>query len=88
MALMDDADLKARTKRTSHTLFHTLHRPNEVRAHIHAALNVGATRQEVAEVIFQMVTYGGMPVVVDALEVYGQVLAERGEPFPAEEPAR
>src|SRR2546426_5017067 len=27
-----------------------LHRPNEVRAHIHAALNVGATRQEVAEV--------------------------------------
>src|SRR4026208_2371986 len=49
-----------------------LHRPNEVRAHIPAALNVGATRQEVAEVIFQMVTYGGMPVVVDALEVYGQ----------------
>ena len=65
-----------------------LHRPNEVRAHIHAALNVGATRQEVAEVIFQMVTYGGMPVVVDALEIYGQVLAERGEPFPAEEPTR
>ena len=65
-----------------------LHHPNEVRAHIHAALNVGATRQEVAEVIFQMVTYGGMPVVVDALEIYGQVLAERGEPFPAEEPKR
>ena len=62
-----------------------LHRPNEVRAHIHAALNVGATRREVAEVIFQMVTYGGMPVVVDALEVYAKVLAERGEPFPAEE---
>jgi len=131
MALMDDAELKARTKRTSHTLFHTLkggsgfetwkrfdkalarelslfftgvlysrevlsqqqrelcavaaltalHRPNEVRAHIHGALNVGATRQEVAEVIC-------MPVVVDALEVYGQVLAERGEPFPAEEPSR
>src|SRR5256886_16163154 len=62
-----------------------LHRPNEVRAHLHAALNVGATRREVAEVIFQMVTYGGMPVVVDALEVYARVLAERGEPFPAEE---
>ncbi len=136
MALMDDADLKARTKRTSQRLFHTLkggagfelwkkfdkglardlslfftgvlysrevisqkqrelcavatltalHRPNELRAHIHAALNVGATRQEVAEVIFQMVTYGGMPVVVDALEVYATVLAERGEPFPGEEP--
>jgi 4-carboxymuconolactone decarboxylase len=138
MTLMDDAELRARTKQTSEMLFHTLkggsgfetwkrfdkglarelslfftgvlysrevlsqkqrelcavaaltalHRPNEVRAHIHAALNVGATRQEVAEVIFQMVTYGGMPVVVDALEVYAQVLADRGEPFPAEESPR
>ena len=64
-----------------------LNRTNEVRMHIHAALNVGATRQEVAEVIFQQVTYGGMPVVVDALEIYGKVLAERGEPFPGEDPS-
>jgi 4-carboxymuconolactone decarboxylase len=56
-----------------------LHRPHEVHAHIHAALNVGATRQEVAEVIFQQVTYGGMPVVVDALNIFKQVLVERGE---------
>ena len=62
-----------------------LHRPKELGIHIQAALNVGATRQEVAEVIFQQCTYGGMPVVVDALEVYGKVLAERGEPFPGEE---
>jgi 4-carboxymuconolactone decarboxylase len=62
-----------------------LHRPKELHVHIHAALNVGATRREVAEVIFQQVTYGGMPIVVDALEVYGKVLTERGEPFPAEE---
>ncbi len=63
----------------------SLSRPRELHAHIHAALNVGATRQEVAEVIFQQVTYGGMPVVVEALDVYARVLAERGEPFPAEE---
>jgi 4-carboxymuconolactone decarboxylase len=56
-----------------------LHRPHELRAHIHAALNVGARRQEVAEVIFQQVTYGGMPVVVDALDVFKAVLEERGE---------
>jgi 4-carboxymuconolactone decarboxylase len=56
-----------------------LNRGNELRAHIHAALNVGATRQEVAEVIFQQVTYGGMPVVVEALEVCRRVLEERGE---------
>ena len=62
-----------------------LHRPKELGIHIQAALNVGATRQEVAEVIFQQATYGGMPVVVDALEVYGKVLTDRGEPFPGEE---
>jgi 4-carboxymuconolactone decarboxylase len=62
-----------------------LHRPRELHAHVHAALNVGATRREVAEVIFQQVTYGGMPVVVEALDVYARVLRERGEPFPDEE---
>jgi 4-carboxymuconolactone decarboxylase len=56
-----------------------LNRRNELRAHVHAALNVGATRQEVAEVIFQQVTYGGMPVVVEGLEVLKAVLEERGE---------
>jgi 4-carboxymuconolactone decarboxylase len=56
-----------------------LNREREVRAHLHAALNVGATRQEVAEVIFQQVTYGGMPVVVEALRVFKEVLEERGE---------
>src|SRR5438477_12974354 len=56
-----------------------LHRPKELHAHLHAALNVGASRQEVTEVVFQQVTYGGMPVVVDALEVLAEVLKERGE---------
>src|SRR2546425_9741514 len=56
-----------------------LNREREVHAHIHAALNVGATKQEVAEVIFQQVTYGGMLVVVEALRVYKEVLEERGE---------
>ena len=56
-----------------------LNRLPELRAHCHAALNVGATRQEVAEVIFQMVTYGGMPVVVEGLHTLKDVLVERGE---------
>ncbi|HEV8437116.1 MAG TPA: carboxymuconolactone decarboxylase family protein [Methylomirabilota bacterium] len=56
-----------------------LNRNHELRAHIHAALNVGNRRQEVAEVIFQQVTYGGMPVVVEALDVFKRVLEERGE---------
>ena len=127
--MADDAELRAKTKKTAQMLFHTLtggtgfetwkrfdkelarelsmfftgklysrevisqkqrelcavasltvlHRPHELRAHVHAALNVGATRQEVSEVIFQQVTYGGMPVVVDALDVFKLVLQERGE---------
>ena len=56
-----------------------LNRRNELRAHVHAALNVGASRREVTEVIFQQVTYGGMPVVVEAIEVLKEVLEERGE---------
>ncbi len=56
-----------------------LARHNELRAHVHAALNVGASRAEVAEVIFQQVTYGGMPVLVEGLRVLRDVLVERGE---------
>src|SRR5712664_237489 len=56
-----------------------LHRPHELRAHLHAALNVGGRRQEVWEVTLQQMTYGGMPVVVDALDVFKRVLEERGE---------
>ena len=56
-----------------------LERKNELRAHIHAAMNVGATRAEVAEVIFQQATYGGMPVTVEGLQALRDVLVERGE---------
>lgn len=56
-----------------------LARSHELRAHIHAAMNVGASRAEVAEVIFQQVTYGGMPVVVEGLQQLRDVLVERGE---------
>ena len=136
--MLNDAELRQRTKDTAHKLFHTvkggtdfatwkkfdkalardismfytgvlysrevisqkqrelcalasltvLHRPHELGVHIHAALNVGASRREVAEVIFQQATYGGMPVVVDALNIYARVLEERGEPFPEEEAAK
>ncbi len=56
-----------------------LDRHEELRAHIHAALNVGATREEVAEVIFQQCTYGGVPVMVEGLKILKEVLKERGK---------
>lgn len=56
-----------------------LERTDELALHIHAALNVGCAPDEVAEVIFQMATYGGMPVVNTALKTLRQVLEGRGE---------
>lgn len=55
-----------------------LQRLEELRIHIDAALNVGATREEVAEVIFQMMTYGGVPTMVEGLKICKEVLQARG----------
>jgi 4-carboxymuconolactone decarboxylase len=51
----------------------------ELRLHVNAALNVGCDPKKLAEVFFQLAPYGGMPLVNKALEVYRQVLEERGE---------
>ncbi len=56
-----------------------LERTEELALHIHAALNVGCRPQEIAEVIFQMAVYGGVPVVNQALKTLRQVLKDRGE---------
>jgi 4-carboxymuconolactone decarboxylase len=51
----------------------------ELHIHCHAALNVGATSREIAEVIFQMTAYGGAPSTVEGLRTLKKVLQERGE---------
>jgi 4-carboxymuconolactone decarboxylase len=57
----------------------TLKAKGELKLHINGALNVGCDPRKLAEVFFQMGTYAGMPAVNDALEVYREVLQERGE---------
>ena len=52
---------------------------DELRLHVNAALNVGCNPRKLAEVFFQCGTYCGMPTVNMALEVYRDVLRERGE---------
>ena len=54
-----------------------LSRTEELKLHLQAALNVGCTPQELAEVIFQTFTYGGIPTVNSALKVLREVLKER-----------
>src|SRR5688500_667078 len=56
----------------------------ELAIHAGAALNCGATPAEVAEVVFQMTTYGGAPCTVEGLRTLKRVLEERGEWKPAE----
>ncbi len=53
-------------------------RLEELSLHIHAALNVGCTPQEIAEVIFQTSIYGGMPATNQALKTLKSVLKEKG----------
>jgi 4-carboxymuconolactone decarboxylase len=53
-----------------------LDRADELGLHIHAALNVGATREEIVEVIFQMLIYGGAPVMGEGLRVARRAFQE------------
>ncbi len=54
-----------------------LSKPEELKLHIHAALNVGCTSEEIAEVIFQTSIYGGVPSANTALAALAEVLDER-----------
>jgi 4-carboxymuconolactone decarboxylase len=56
-----------------------LSKPEELALHIHAALNVGCKKEEIAEVIFQTSIYGGVPAANTALSTLKKVLEERGE---------
>ena len=55
-----------------------LGRSEELRLHIKAALNVGCSPNEIAEVIFQTFTYAGIPTVNTALKVLRDVLKAEG----------
>ena len=47
--------------------FRLLNKPDELRAHVGAVMRVGATQEEVAEVIIQMLTYAGVPTMIEGL---------------------
>lgn len=54
-----------------------LSKPEELKLHIHAGLNVGCTTEQIAEVIFQTSIYAGVPAANTALKVLKTVLEER-----------
>ena len=51
----------------------------QLRVHIHGALNVGCTREEVVEVIMQMAVYAGFPAALNGLFAAKEVFAETDE---------
>lgn len=54
----------------------------QLKVHLHAALNVGITRDEIVEIIMQMAVYAGIPAALNGLfaakEVFGET--EHGDP--------
>ena len=55
-----------------------LSRSEELKLHIQAAINVGCSPEDIAEVIFQTAIYGGIPATNTALKVLRSVLKEKG----------
>lgn len=51
----------------------------QLRAHIHNALNVGCTRQEVVEIMIQMAVYAGFPAALNGIEAAKAVFCERDQ---------
>lgn len=49
----------------------------ELRVHIHAALNVGASREEVVETMIVMSVYAGFPASIHGVKAAEAVFAER-----------
>jgi len=48
----------------------------QLKVHIHAALNVGCTEEEIKEVILQMSVYAGFPAALNGMLAMKQVLAD------------
>jgi len=48
----------------------------QLKVHIHAALNVGVTREEIVETIMQMAVYAGFPAALNGLMATKEVFAQ------------
>lgn len=51
----------------------------QLRAHIHGALHVGCTEQEIVEVILQMALYAGFPAAINGIQAAREVFRERAK---------
>jgi 4-carboxymuconolactone decarboxylase len=70
-------DLKSREIATVAALTAMGNAQPQLKVHIHGALNVGCTREEVVEVMIQMAVYAGFPAALNGISAAKDVFAER-----------
>ncbi|MGV3002994.1 carboxymuconolactone decarboxylase family protein [Vibrio sp. E150_018] len=54
----------------------------QLKVHLHAALNVGCSDDEIKEVIIQMSGYAGFPAALNGMFAFKEVLEDRSEQNP------
>jgi 4-carboxymuconolactone decarboxylase len=70
-------DLKSREIATVAALTAMGNAQPQLKVHIHGALNVGCTREEVIETIIQMAVYAGFPAALNGIFAAKEVFTER-----------
>ena len=78
-------DLKTRSLCTIAALVVLGHSPQMIKRHISGALHIGVTRDEISEIIGQMVFYGGMPAAVNAFRMAKEAFDESPDGLTPEE---
>ncbi len=72
-------DLKSREIATVAALIALGNAIPQLKVHIHGALNIGVSRQEIIEIIIQMAVYAGFPAALNAMHAAKEVFEERDE---------
>jgi len=73
-------DLKTRQICTVAALAALNNSPLELKAHIHGALELGWTKEEIVEALMQIALYAGFPAAIHALLIAKEVFTERKVP--------
>jgi len=72
-------DLKTREIATVAALTAMGTAPAQLKVHMHGALNVGCTKEEVVEIIMQMAVYAGFPAALNGLAAAKEVFGKRDQ---------
>ena len=76
-------DLKTRELAVVAALTAMANAAPQLKVHIHGAMNVGSSRQEVIEIIMQMAVYAGFPAALNGFFAAEEVFHEREKSEPS-----